>query len=374
MSKMTLLRAALGGLVSLLAAASAPAAGWVLTDLGTLGGASSAANGLNNAGQVVGLAEAADGTPYPAIWNAGVVLQLSSRPGRAIAVSASGTVAGNVASLDGTRLDATLMSAGNAIDLGTFGGSFSTVAGVNDSGQVIGFARTPDEKEHAFLATASGMLDLGTYGGLYSYAYAINQGGLVVGSAYDTAGKARCFLSSGGGLVDPGTLGGSFCNAFAVNDAGQVTGSSATAAGIGHAFLRGPQGMVDLGTLGGSSSLGKAINRHGHVVGSARTAANQTHAFIHDGTQMIDMGTLGGTSSVATAVNALGQAVGNSTLASGAKQPFFYANGTMVNLNAVVPGLSNINPDNVYLNDAGQIAGTGSIGGQQHAFVLTPAP
>jgi probable HAF family extracellular repeat protein len=89
---------------------------------------------------------------------------------------------------------------------------------------------------------------------------------------------------------------------------------------------------------------------------------------------MTDLGTLGGTTSVATAVNALGQVVGNSTIASGAKQPFFYAGGVMVNLNSVVPGLSNINADKLYLNDAGQIAGTGTIGGQQHAFVLTPIP
>ncbi len=374
MKMRNVLRLVAGGVVSWLCAAPAMSAGWTLADLGTLGGASSAANGLNNAGQVVGLAEAADGTSYPVMWSGGVATPLSTRPGRALALSAGGAAAGNVMSADGLRLDATLLSGGHAHDLGTLGGSFSNAVAVNDSGQVAGYARTPDEKDHAFLATASGMVDLGTFGGPYSYAYGLNQSGLVVGSAYDASGTPRCFLSTGGGLVDPGTLGGRACNALAVNDAGQVTGNSATSAGIGHAFLFDSRGMVDLGTLGGSSSVGYAINRLGQVAGAARTAANQQHAFFHDGTRMVDLGTLGGTSSTATGVNASGQVVGNSTLANGSKQPFFFANGVMLNVNTLVPGLSNVDASRLYLNDAGQIAGTGTIGGKQRAFLLTPTP
>lgn len=375
MKMKNVLRLVAGGFAVLLCAAPAMSAGWTLTDLGTLGGASSAANGLNNAGQVVGYAEAADGKPYPVIWSGGVAAPLGTRPGRALALSAGGLAAGNVQSADGLRLDATLLSGGNAYDLGTFGGSFSYAVAVNDSGQVAGYARTSEEKDHAFLATASGMVDLGTFGGSYSYAYGLNQAGLVVGSADDASGTPRCFLSTGGGLIDPGTLGGRACVALAVNDAGQVTGNSATSAGPGHAFLYDSRrGMVDLGTLGGSSSVGYAINRFGQVVGAARTAANQQHAFFHDGTRMIDLGTLGGTSSTARGVNASGQAVGNSTLANGSKQPFLFTNGVMLNVNTLVPGLSNVDANGLYLNDAGQIAGTGTIGGKQRAFLLTPTP
>lgn len=363
---------AAGGLASWLCATPAMSAGWTLTDLGTLGGASSAANGLNNAGQVVGYAEAADGTPYPVIWSGGVAAPLSPRPGRALAISAGGVAAGNVLNDSGTRLDATLLSGGNAYDLGTFGGSFSYAVAVNDSGQVGGYARTPDEKDHAFLATASSTVDLGTFGGLYSYVYGLNQAGLAVGTAYDTSGTPRCFLTTGGGLIDPGTLGGRICNALAVNDAGQVTGYSTISAGVSHAFVFDGRNMVDLGTLGGSSSVGYAINRFGKVVGVARTSANQQHAFLHDGIRMIDLGTLGGTTSSAAGVNASGQVIGNSSLANGSKQPFLFANGVMLNVNALVPGLSDVDASHLYLNDAGQIAGTGTIGGKQRAFLLTP--
>ena len=89
---------------------------------------------------------------------------------------------------------------------------------------------------------------------------------------------------------------------------------------------------------------------------------------------MIDLGTLGGTSSTATGVNASGQVVGHSALANGSRQPFLFANGVMVNVNTLVPGLSNVDAYRLYLNDAGQIAGTGTIGGKQRAFLLTPTP
>lgn len=366
---------AAGGLASLMCATSTMAAGWTLADLGTLGGANSEASGLNDAGQVVGYAEGADGTPYPVIWTNGGATQLVSRPGRAIAISPNSVVAGNVVSATSTKIDATLLVGGAAYDLGTFGGSFSLVSAVNDSGQLGGYARTPDEKDHAFLGTASGVVDLGTFGGLYSYVYGLNQSGLAVGSAYDASGAARCFRTTGGGLVDLGTFGGRFCNAFAVNDAGQITGGAASTAGVSHAFVFDSRGMVDLGTLGGSSSVGYAINRLGQVTGSSRTVSNQTHAFFHDGTRMIDLGTLGGIVSVGRGVNASGQVIGTSTLPnSSTSQPFLFSNGVMFNLNTLVPSLSNIDVSSIRLNEAGQIAGTGTIAGNKRAFLLTPTP
>lgn len=106
----------------------------------------------------------------------------------------------------------------------------------------------------------------------------------------------------------------------------------------------------------------------------ARTAANLQHAFFHDGSRMIDLGTLGGLTSSATGVNASGQVIGNATLADGTRQPFLFTNGVMLNVNALVPGLSNVDVGHLYLNDAGQLAGTGTIGGRRRAFLLTPTP
>ncbi|NIN63846.1 MAG: HAF repeat-containing protein, partial [Anaerolineae bacterium] len=53
--------------------------------------------------------------------------------------------------------------------------------------QVIGFSSTASGERHAFLWTAEeGMVDLDTLGGPDSFAYGINEQGQVVGFAYTT--------------------------------------------------------------------------------------------------------------------------------------------------------------------------------------------
>src|SRR5262245_19835112 len=102
-------------------------------DLGTLGGQSSAANGVNSRGEVVGNSETPDGQSHAFLWQP----------------------------MSGLR------------DLGTLGGESSFAAGINDSVQVVGFAETEEGLSHAFLWTAAnGMADLGTLGGLISQATA----------------------------------------------------------------------------------------------------------------------------------------------------------------------------------------------------------
>src|SRR4051794_8045864 len=99
-----------------------------LTDLGALGGRFSLANAINDAGQVVGLAETASGRGHATLFN--------------------------------TR-------GGANLDLGTLGGNSSEAAAINNDGQIVGMASTAGGKSHATLFNTRGgaNLDLGTLGG-----------------------------------------------------------------------------------------------------------------------------------------------------------------------------------------------------------------
>jgi probable HAF family extracellular repeat protein len=185
-------------------------------------------------------------------------------------------------------------------------------------------------------------------------------------------------------MADLGTLGGGGSSAWDVNGTGQVAGWSSTAAGRDHAFLY-DDTLHDLGTLGGTDSFGLAISGSGQVVGHSHTPGDgATHAFLWTPTapngasgSMIDLGTLGGTGSFARDVNANGQVVGQSFIADNfERHAFLYsADSGMVDLNLLIDPLSGWTLTfATAINDAGQIAGFGVMGEQEHAFLLTPVP
>jgi probable HAF family extracellular repeat protein len=262
---------------------------------------------------------------------------------------------------------------GTMQDLGTLGGTESRGYGINASGRITGYAWiTGAANFHTFLYDGA-MHDLGTLSGDFSTGRAVNDYGHVVG---DSARHAYLY---DGAMHDLGTLGGTESYAYAINADGQVTGSSFVSGdGQEHAYLWTPVNlngaagsMIDLGTLGGRTSIGYGINASGLVTGVSLLNDDYTaRAFLYDGA-MHDLGTLGiGGSSYAFGINNSGQVVGRS---GGA---FLWTSGDgMVNLNTLIDPQSGW--ELIYanaINDAGQIVGTGYIGGEQHAFLLTPVP
>jgi probable HAF family extracellular repeat protein len=324
-----------------------PAATYTLIDLGTLNSIyGSYGYGVNNSGQAVGIS-------YKDGWQ---------------------------------RQHAFLYSTGTGMtDLGTLGGLNSYAYGINDSGQVVGTSQpsaevavlqpTGDAYFHAFLySSGTGMVDLGTLGGWHSAARAINDSGQVVGESYVTGNDAaHAFLySSDTGMIDLGTLGGSVSVAYGINAGGQVVGTARVPDNNSHAFLYSTDaGMIDLGTLGGAGSTARGINDSGQVVGWASTSADETHAFLYDGDNgMTDLGTLGGSASGGYGINASGQVVGT---ANG--RAFLYSSGVgMTDLNDLIPLSGWTLKEARAINDIGEIVGQGTIGGETHAFLLTPIP
>ena len=107
--------------------------------------------------------------------------------------------------------------------------------------------------------------------------------------------------------------------------------------------------------------------------------------FSGTGSNNIDLGSLGGISCHADAINNFGEIVGNSypaTNNNSVYHAFIYRNGVMSDINGLVlagSGFSNIrlieNGSRVpgrAINDSGQIAAVGEIGGRTHAVLLTP--
>lgn len=191
-------------------------------DLGTLGGVYSEARGINNSGEVTGLANLSGDTGHHAFRTA---------PNAAINAATD--------------------------DLGTLGGLNSVGRDINEAGVVVGEAQIEGGAWRAF-RTAGGVAinpatdDLGTLGGSESRATSVNDFDIVVGFSNTTAGQRHAFIFDDehgirdlNELVTPASaVGWVLVEARHISNAGEIVGTG-TFDGGSRAFVLTPQAPCD---------------------------------------------------------------------------------------------------------------------------------
>lgn len=247
-----------------------------ILNLGTFGGTNSLASDLNNHAQVVGGAENTDPDP----WDfGGITLGLASP----------------------TAWHAFLWQDGVMQDLGTLGGPDSFAFLINERGWIAGFSFTdsiPNTTSgiptiHPFLWKRDAMIDLGSFGGSFGTVAGLNNRGQVAGTSLLSGDLANhAFLWDRGVLTDLGTLGGDSSIAFWMNEAGEVVGNAQLADGTHHAVVWRDGKMTDLGTVGDDPcSNGFDINARGQVIGTtADCHGNILRSILWENGSAVDLG------------------------------------------------------------------------------------
>lgn len=251
------------------------------------------AQGINNAGHIVGrYGDAA------AVWDGAAISTIAAlAPGsRGSGMNDGGVIVGTWNGSAFTK------SATGLRDLGRYG-SWASSEGiaVNQRGDVAGNgAWGPGERGRGWVNSLGVLRVIGTFnGGDWSHVHAINRHGQVVGTAHLITPRSprdhHGFIYRDRVLQDVGALGdGVDSEAWDINDAGQVVGGAETAydpfGAPYHPFLYQDRLMRDLGTLGGSYGLATGINNTGAVVGESLLADDTTlHAFLVEGGTMRDL-------------------------------------------------------------------------------------
>jgi probable HAF family extracellular repeat protein len=216
-----------------------------LTDVTPSDAQSVFVEGMNDSGEVVGMAYTASNTSYAFLYNHGVTTNLSVAMG-------VGSQLFNIAGID---------NAGDVFGTTSAGGFVYT-------GGVI----------HYFTPANQG-------------AYAVNSSGQVIG--YSNHSDTQSFLYSAGSLQavsfpDPSPSPSDYTEADVINNEGQVFGfASVQSAGINnHLFMYSDGVMTDLGApppyITNALIMPKGVNNSGQMVGYYSSSGGAVHAFFYE--------------------------------------------------------------------------------------------
>jgi probable HAF family extracellular repeat protein len=314
---------------ALVLAAPARAAAYQVIDLGTLGGASSGATDLNDAGAIVGWSRNGSGQVRAVVWRAG-----------------------------------------RMIDIGTLGGPTSSATSISNNFAVVGTSTlTAGGERHAFLwrANQGSMHNLGL-----PHPVRIGDTGAIIGNATTATGESVAAYRNQHGWVRLPLNGFDGSSGEDVNDAGTA---------VGTLFFE-PHGsapfVYENGVLTVLPSVETASETAAVAINDAGLIAGQTFdplgIVLWDGSSWQPIPTPALFDAEVHDMNDCAQIVGAHHPEQFFKpHAFLISDGTGVDLNSQIPagsgwrlGVANA------INDAGEIVGVGHHNGDRHAFLLEP--
>jgi probable HAF family extracellular repeat protein len=234
----------------------------------------SSARAINDRGTVL----AGDGLGRQFTWDDGVWTPLPFQ-GQANTINRFGAIGGTYNTSLGAH--GFVYRDGVFMDVGTLGGPYSEVAGVNDRGAAVGKSLTSGFQYHPYVYQDGVIKDLGTFGGSFGIATSINNRGEVVGTAHDSANMQQAFIYDGAAIrrLLPNVPESA---ATAINDHGAVIGWM-HAAGTSWVYDDGVLTMLDqipqVAAAGLHWLVPTAINDRGWITGYANRGT-QTVAFL----------------------------------------------------------------------------------------------
>lgn len=334
-------------MTSLCAGDAGAGSGFVVTELGTLGGGESAAHGLNDLNQVVGWSNAVNGEMHAFVWTGGVMT-----------------------------------------DLGTLGGTTSMAWAINNAGVIVGESlptgQTGSANFRAFIHENQRMTPLATLGGTWSAAYDINESGVIAGLSYNALQREQAVTWTGGAITNIAQAGGATdqrTRAYGLNDAGAVVGWGYTPlAGPSNAFRYSGGDWLQIGGFGQfQHAEAYDIGDSGIVVGSSAPPTGgdwQAALWLPaNPTQAVVLGSLNGYGlAELDDVNGDDHAVGRAYMDNVVSRAIYYDGRVLHDLNDFLPpGFDGELIDAHEINEDGAIAATARSSGVRRAVLLTPA-
>ena len=213
-------------------AAPAGAATYRVVDLGTLGGASSAATNLNNAGAVVGWSSTSSGGVHAVVWRDGHMTDIGTLGGptsMATGISNTFAVVGTASITGGGPLHGFLWRAnqGAMHNLG-----IPLPVRIGDTGAIVGNAVTAAGESVAAYRSQHGWIQLPLPGFDGSHGEDVNDAGTAVGTLFtEPPGSAPFVYANGVLAILPSVPTAAETSADAINNAGQIAGQTSILSG-----------------------------------------------------------------------------------------------------------------------------------------------